>query len=555
MLTHLTVSKFAIVDYLDLEFDAGMSVVTGETGAGKSIMLNALSLTLGDRAESGLIAPGQDKAEISTEFEVGGNEEATGWLKERDLLMDESRCILRRVLNVDGRSRGYINGTPATVQDMKHLGNMLIDVHSQHEHQSLLKKETHRRLLDEFGGLSAEILALNTIYEAYRKISAELTALTGDNTDQSARLQLLTYQADELAEAAIEKDEHITLEAEHKRLANAEVRLQQAGETLNILVDGEFNSKDQLVRAIQLLSGIDDVVLDSTIDQLTTSRIQIEEAAADLKRLTDSYEIDPERLREVESRLGTIFEIARKHHVRPEEITQTQAQINEELEKLNHLGTHIEDLNTQLASLKQEYSVQAQKLKSDRTNAAGKLQKLVEDQLASLGMKESRFVISVEPKKTEEPQLNGLEDIEFLISTNPGQPPRALNKIASGGELSRISLAIQVVTANSSRVPTLVFDEVDVGVSGGIAEVVGNLLRQLGEQAQIICITHAPQVAAQGHRHYLVSKIKTDLQSETKIDKLDENATVNEIARMLGGVTITDQSLAHAEEMFRTAQQ
>lgn len=559
MLTHLTISRFAIVDYLELDFTSGMSVITGETGAGKSIMLDALSLTLGDRAESGQIGPGQDKAEITTEFHIANNADAKSWLKERDLLNEDlsgsNLCMLRRVLNADGRSRGYINGSPVTVQEMKQLGNMLIDVHSQHEHQSLLKKETHRRLLDEFAGLTVDVSELNEIFLEYKGIRLELQSLIGDNTDQSAKLQLLTYQAEELSEVAIEEGEHLKLEAEHKRLANAEKSMQQANESLSLLAEGDLNSKDLLAQAIQLLTVIDDDTLDPTKELLSSSLIQMQEATQDLKHLIDSFEMDPQKLLAVESRLGKIYEIARKHHVTPEKMPSIEARITEELEKLMNLGTHIEALNSRLEILSKAYTGKAQALHSKRSAAAKNLQRKVEDQLGCLGMNDTRFVIRVVTDDGKEPRLDGLDNVEFLISTNPGQEPAALNRIASGGELSRISLAIQVVTANTSRVPTLVFDEVDVGVSGAIAEVVGNLLRQLGDQAQIVCVTHLPQVAAQGHHHYQIIKEKNDLRSQTLVTKLDEKEKVSEIARMLGGISITDQSLAHAEEMFKMAQQ
>lgn len=551
MLTQLTISGFAIVDTLDLEFRDGMSVITGETGAGKSIMLDALSLTLGDRAESGQIGAGRSKAEIATQFDVRENKEARDWLARQDLSSDDHQCLLRRVLTADGRSRAYINGSPATLQDLKTLGNMLVDVHSQHEHQSLLKRETQCRLLDEYGSLTADIAHINATHEEYRKLQIELRSLLGDNIDQSARLQLLSYQVDELDTAAIAADEHKQLEAEHKRLINAEQSLEKVSTALNLISEGELNSKDMLTQAIAQLQTIDDEALRPLTELLSSGLIQIEEAAADLRHEMGNWEIDPGRLGTVETRLGQIYEITRKHRVSPEALPALEAELREELDKLNHLDDHVKEIEARLQVLKKTYATQAASLHKQRSATASKLQKQVENQLTLLGMKDARFVIEVIADASGEPRINGLDQVNFLISTNPGNQPGPLNRIASGGELSRISLAIQVVTAHTSMVPSLIFDEVDVGVGGATAEIVGQLLRQLGEKSQIICVTHLPQVAAQGHHHFRVSKEN----AQTRIEELAENNKVAEIARMLGGVNMTDQSMAHAEEMFKTAQQ
>ncbi|MDH5738046.1 MAG: DNA repair protein RecN, partial [Gammaproteobacteria bacterium] len=485
MLTHLTISGFAIVDYLNLDFRAGMSVITGETGAGKSIMLDALSLTLGDRAESGQIAAQADKAEITTAFDISDHPDAQVWLREKDLLVD-NQCMLRRVLSQDGRSRAYINGSPVTLQDLKSLGDRLVDVHSQHEHQSLLKRDTQRRLLDEFAGLDRDLRSLNQHYDEYRAVQEELGRLLGNNTDQSARLQLLSYQVEELDEAGLSPGEHSQLETEHKRLANAEKSMERARLAIDLLTEGETNGKDLLAQAMQQLDSIEDETLAGVRELLNSSLIQLDEAASDLRHQVDGWDMDPERLVAVERRLGQIYELARKHHVSPDALADLETRLREELVTLNHLDSHIQDLENRLTLIRTAYAQQARDLHEQRRAAASLLEKKVEEQLARLGMKDASFRVEVLPEEDTTPRRNGLDQINWLISTNPGSKMGPLNRIASGGELSRISLAIQVVTAHTSQVPSLIFDEVDQGVGGATAEVVGQLLRQLGEKAQII---------------------------------------------------------------------
>lgn len=556
MLTQLIVKDFTLVDALELEFQGGMSVISGETGAGKSIILNALGLALGDRADTSLIADGATRAEISASFEIGDNPDAMAWLQERDLVAAGSGdCILRRVIGRDGRSRGFINGTPATVADMKSLGDMLIDIHSQHEHQSLLKRETQRKLLDEFGDHMKLAEKVRDVYYDYKASSEELNSLISNSQEQASRLQLLNYQATELQELAVRPGEYEQLEQEQKRLANAESILHNCHQAIEMCQqDDNANALHQISAAIGLLNEVDDDAVRAVVELLDSSRIQIEEAIHDLQRFRDDFQIDPDRLSEVEERLSDIYEVSRKHRVDPAEIPDLEKRINDELASLEGIDNDIESLNAKTEELKTSWREAADALGKARRKAARTLGKKVSGQLAELGMRGARLNVELSPDEAREPSPQGLESIEFLISTNPGQDPRPLGKIASGGELSRISLAIQVVTADTSKIPTLVFDEVDVGIGGGVAEVVGTLLRQLGHKAQIICVTHLPQVAAQGHCHYRVTKSSDESRTATCITPLQDDEKVSEIARMLGGVEMTEQSLAHAREMFQKAQ-
>ncbi len=554
MLCHLTIQNFTLVDDLDIEFSRGMTVVTGETGTGKSIMLDALSLTLGSRADNAMIAIGAARAEIHATFDISDNEQALTWLADRDLANDAT-CILRRIINRDGRSRAFINGVPSTLTDLGAIGVLLADIHSQHEHQSLLKPETHRRLLDEFGSLTSCAADVTELYTQHRTRQNELNAMLEDSQD-SSRLQLLTYQAGELIELGLADGETEQLEQEQKRLASAEEILNSCQRVIELCTDDDnANIHTMLSRAVEYLSAMDDDAIQPILELLSSSQIQVEEAMTDLKSLSGQYNVDPSRLMEVESRLSAIYDIARKHRVNPNELPVLAESIQKEVDALANVDDHLQALESELRHLEKAYRAAADELSIQRELAAGNLQNAVTDRLADLGMAGATFSVRCNSRRDDTLHANGNEDAEFLISTNVNQPARALARIASGGELSRISLAIQVVTADTSRVPTLVFDEVDVGIGGGIAEVVGTQLRGLGDKGQIICVTHLPQVAAQGHHHLLVAKVPGPVTASITVDFLDEDLKVEEIARMLGGIETTDQSLAHAREMFGAAQE
>lgn len=554
MLTHLTVRNFALARHIELDFNRGMTVITGETGAGKSILLDALGLALGDRADTGAIAAGADRAEVCATFDLARIEDARAWLAQRELDTD-GECILRRTVSADGRSKGYINGTQVTVREMKALGDMLIDIHSQHEHQSLLKRDTHRRLLDAFADATSLAAEVSELAGRHAALSDELSGFRADSEEQQARFQLLTYQVEELATLALGEDETTRLEEEQRRLAGAESILTACRNALDACTEAESgNASDLIGAAIAQLKQVDIAETRAIVDMLESSRIQLQEASSDLSRFESTVELDPARLSTVESRLDDIYTAARKHRVEPDGLPALQETLTGELESLGSADERIDELEAQLAAVLTEYQSQAARLSKARKQAAETLAGKVNAQLSLLGMGGARFAVDLTVREQSLPHASGAESVEFLIATNPGQSPRALNRIASGGELSRISLAIQVVTADTSDVPTLVFDEVDVGIGGAVAEVVGQLLRQLGTQAQIICVTHLAQVASQGHQHFQVAKEAEKDTAETRINTLDQEDRIEEIARMLGGASLTEQSMAHAAEMFHAAQ-
>ena len=550
MLTYISISDYTIVSSLEMEFDSGMTVITGETGAGKSIMLDALGLCLGDRADPKAIRPGCERADISASFDISAVAPAQAWLHSRDLYTGDE-CIMRRVVTSEGRSRAYINGNPCTLQDCGELGELLIDIHSQHAHQSLLRKPVQRELLDTFAGHQPLARALEQVASDWLRCKRELDMLTGAHEEQTARAQLLAYQVEELDQLALGAGELAELEQEQKLLANAESILHSAHLVLEMAEEHASGSR----RAFQLLQG--DAHAGKAVmaarELLDSAAIQLAEARGEVQAYIDSVEIDPQRLGEVERRLEQIYDVARKHRVMPEQLAELHRGLTEELQGLADGGQRIVELEQTLGTLAASYAEDAGKLGSGRRKAAKKLEKAAGQVLESLAMGQCTFSISLAERASIDPHPHGQQDIEFLISTNPGAPPQPLGKIASGGELSRISLAIQVVTASGGTVPSMVFDEVDVGIGGAVAEVVGRLLRQLADRAQVLCVTHLPQVAAQGHHHLQVSKAGDRKSVQTTMSTLDTDTRVAEIARMLGGVKITDQTLAHAREMLESA--
>ncbi|UUD65469.1 DNA repair protein RecN [Pseudomonas seleniipraecipitans] len=556
MLVHLSVHNYAIVEHLDLELDRGMSVISGETGAGKSIMLDALGLTLGDRADSGVVRPGADKADILASFDLVDIPEAHTWLAERDLAT-EGPCILRRVITAEGRSRGYINGTPCPLGDLKALGELLIDIHSQHEHQSLLKVDTHRRLLDEYAGAQELSRQVNLAAQRWKQTRSELERLASQGDEQRARHQLLSYQLEELENLGLGDNELEQLEQDHKALTNAEGLLAACRQVIEQCSESDAgNVLSALTSSLSRLSGVQGQPgpLNEAANLLASAQIQVEEAVGELNRFLDHFEADPQRQQQLEERLDTIYTLARKHRIHPSELPAMQQQLFDELEGLNADDQATERLSEELAAYRRHYQEKAAELSTRRQKAAAKLSKAVEKEMQLLGMPGGRFSIQLQENTSTDPNGNGLEQVEFLVSANPGQPIKALAKVASGGELSRISLAIQVITAQTSRVPTLVFDEVDVGIGGPTAEVVGQLLRRLGERGQVLTVTHLPQVAAQGHQHLFVHKVRGNNATRTAVSKLSDAQRVEEIARMLGGIDLTEESLAHARKLVSNAQ-
>ncbi|HZJ91928.1 MAG TPA: DNA repair protein RecN [Thiopseudomonas sp.] len=555
MLLHISVQNYAIVDHLDLELHKGMSVITGETGAGKSIMLDALSLTLGARTDSSVIRPGADKADILSSFDISHIPEAQHWLKERDL-ENGPHCILRRVITREGRSRAYINGTPGPLADLKALGELLIDIHSQHEHQSLLKTDTHRRLLDEFAGVTEHARAVQSLAQRWRHTQQQLAQLSANEEEQRARRQLLTYQLEELDLLAVSDGEVEQLEQEHRSLSNSESLLENCRQIIDSCSDNDSNVLSivgTLLQRAKAIAGAPQAFVQAT-ELLASAHIQIEEAVSEFNNFADNFDANPQRQQWIEERLDSIYTLARKHRGVPEQLHALQAQLQAELESLDADDASLEHLQQAAALLVTEYTNKAQALSKLRTKAAKKLASAVMQQLHMLGMPDGQFSVVLNPLENPAPALNGLENIEFLVSANPGQPLRGLAKVASGGELSRISLAIQVITAQTSRVPTLVFDEVDVGIGGPTAEIVGQLLRQLGENGQVLTVTHLPQVAAQGHQHLFVHKERQQKSTHTAVKVLTYEQRIEEMARMLGGIVLTEESLLHARKILDDAQ-
>ena len=556
MLVHLSVHNYAIVEHLDLELKRGMSVISGETGAGKSIMLDALGLTLGARADSSVVRTGADKADILASFDLDDIPDARAWLAERDMDND-GPCILRRVITAEGRSRGYINGTPCPQGDLKALGELLIDIHGQHEHQSLLKTDTHRRLLDEFSSSQELARQVQLAAQRWRQTRQTLERLSNSGDEQRARHQLLSYQLEELENLALGESELEQLEQEHKNLANAEQLLGACRQVMELCSESDAgNVLSALTSSLQRLTGFQNQpqALSEAVNLLASAQIQVEEAIGELNRFVDHFDADPERQQTLEERLDTIYTLARKHRVQPSELPSLHLQLLEELEGLNADDEAVERLGEELAAYARHYEEKAGELSRMRQVAADQLASAVEVEIQRLGMPGGRFSVQLKPAAEGELMPYGLEQVEFLVSANPGQPLRPLAKVASGGELSRISLAIQVITAQTSRVPTLVFDEVDVGIGGPTAEIVGQLLRRLGERGQVLTVTHLPQVAAQGHHHLFVHKARGADETRTAVTELDQAGRVEEIARMLGGVDLTEQSLAHARQMVTSAQ-
>ena len=555
MLVHLSVHNYAIVEHLDLELDRGMSVITGETGAGKSIMLDALGLTLGDRADSGVVRPGADKADILATFDLEDIPEAQVWLKERDLDND-GPCILRRVITAEGRSRSYINGSPCPQGDLKALGELLIDIHSQHEHQSLLKTDTHRRLLDEYAGATDLARQVQLAAQRWRQTRQELERLSNSGDEQRARHQLLSYQLEELESLSLGENELEQLEQEHKNLTNAESLLSICRQVVEQCSESDSgNVLNALTASLHRLGSVNNspTALSEATDLLSSAQIQVEEAVGELNRFLDHFDADPARLQLLEERLDAICTLARKHRIQPNEVATLQQKLLDEIETLNANDESIERLEHEVQAFARHYQEKARELSDLRHSSSTRLASAVEQEIHRLGMPGGRFQIELKAIPGSEPHPHGLEHVELLVSANPGQPLKALAKVASGGELSRISLAIQVITAQTSRVPTLVFDEVDVGIGGPTAEIVGQLLRRLGERGQVMTVTHLPQVAAQGHQHLFVHKVRDNDATRTAVSKLTKAERIEEVARMLGGIDLTKESLAHARKMVITA--
>ncbi|MDF1779839.1 MAG: DNA repair protein RecN [Alcanivoracaceae bacterium] len=553
MITHLSVRNFATVESLELEPSKGLTVISGETGAGKSIIIDALGLALGERADAAAVRAGSERAEVQATFDIRDCPSARQWLAERELDADDD-CILRRTVREDGRSRAYINGSPVPVGEVRDLGDLLISIHSQHEHQSLLKKETQRDLLDSYASaaaLASDVRRQWRLWHQANKAHAEALAKANE---QGERQDLLRFQLEELDAFGLSENELSELETEQKRLGNADSLIRLCQQSLALLYEGEDGTiNDQLGQCSHWLAdaNAEDVALNNVLSGVESARLQVEAAADDLRHYLDKLEVDPERLAFVEERLGQAWSLARKHRVRSEELFAHHQRLLEESGTLEHYDEHLAELEASARKAQTAYEKSARKLSDLRRKKASELASGVLKHLKTLGMAGARIEIALQPCDAG---ADGMEQIEFLFTANPGQPLKPLAKVASGGELSRVSLAIQVICAQTLTVPCLVFDEVDVGVGGGVAEIVGRLLRELGEHAQVLCITHQPQVASLGHHHWHVLKQQSKTSTHTRILSLDIDSRVKEVARMLGGVEITESTLNHAKEMLQKSQ-
>lgn len=553
MLTQLTIDNFAIVDHLELDFSTGMTAITGETGAGKSILLDALALCLGARADASSVRAGEERAELTARFEIARLPDAKAWLDARELGSEE--CLLRRVISVQGRTRAWINGTPCTLSDIKTLGGMLIDIHAQHAQQSLLHASHHLKLLDEFAGTGDQLAQVRKAWKEWQHLRRHLRQLQEDGDAVQARRQLLRYQVEELDTLALQDGELDELEAEQARLAHAEQTLSQIEAASRLCTNDDAGALVRLNQALSCLAELpehDTAALANTLTMLEEARIQLEEAQSELDYHASNVELDPERLKVVDDRLSDVYRIARKHLVMPDEVPALHRRLLLELAELNGGDENLEQLIQRTQDMQDHWRQLARSLSHQRQRHAATFSREVQQQLIFLGMEKATFEVSV--TALDAPQVDGLDHVQFLISANPGQPTRPLARVASGGELSRISLAIQVVAAQHSTMPTLVFDEVDVGISGATAEIVGQLLRQLSHSGQIFCVTHLPQVAAQAHQHLHIEKHSSRDTTRTQMARLDERGRIRELARMLGGVHLSEYTLAHAREMLHSGQ-
>ena len=553
MLTQLRIRDFAIVEALDLELAAGMTAVTGETGAGKSILVDAIGLLLGDRADSSTIRHGAERTDISAVFDLDALPAARAWLAERDL-SGERECHLRRVIAGNGRSRNYINGVPQPAQALRELGEWLVDIHGQHEHQSLLRREAQRQLLDDYAGNTALVAELADDYRSWNRLRQELRDLRQASSERDARLDILRHHLRELAALNLAEGEITELESEQRRLANASQLLDTGQRLLNELSEGDEDTvADRLshrLRELDTLSRLD-ARLNPVSELLNAALIQVQEASSELRSYVQALDLDPAHLAQIEQRLTAAHQLARKHRTDAGELPALRARFEAELDTLEHSETRLDELQQAVKAARAAYQQCADQLSERRTAAARELGERVSQTLAGLGMPGGRFTITLE--RLEKPTPGGLETVEFQVSANPGQPLRPLAKVASGGELSRISLAIQVITARAARIPTLIFDEVDSGIGGGVAEVVGRQLRTLGGNRQVLCVTHLPQVAAQAHQQLKVEKQTDGESTHTQVAPLETEERVTEIARMLGGLELTANTLAHAREMVEKA--
>ena len=554
MLTQLTINNFAIVRQLEIELAKGMSVITGETGAGKSIAIDALGLCLGQRIETSMVREGQERAEICATFFIEPTNPVYQWLQEQELQDPDnpSDCILRRVINADGRSKAFINSTPVSASQLKEIGQHLIHINGQHASQLLLKNDYQLQLVDTFAHHHDLLAQMREDYRAWKNLQTQVKTFQQKVAENEAKKQLLQYQVEELDEFSLRPNEYLELEEDQRRLSNSEQLTQLSQSALQLLSENETVSIDSMLyRATQYIDELSelDPRYASVQTMLNDALIQVQEATTEVQHLASHIEQDPMLLQEIEQRLGQALQLARKHNVKPEELVDWHQKLKAELTALLDFSESEERLILEEKAAFEKMQRTAKQLHESRCQAAGKLAQQVTHSIKGLAMENAEFFVEVNSDLTKV-TANGADNIVFTLRSNLGQQAQPLAKVASGGELSRISLAIQVLTSDQSAIPTLIFDEVDVGISGKTASIVGKLLRQLGDNAQVLCVTHLPQVACHGHHQFNVEKFTVDDKTETKMTALSQEERVSALARLLGGSEITELALANAQEML-----
>lgn len=556
MLTYIHIRDFAIITDLAVELHSGMTALTGETGAGKSILLDAIGLVLGDKTDLGSVRHGAEKAEVTLSVDISHTPQAQQWLAEQDLLTEDDTCILRRVVTNTGKSRAWINGSPSTLTALRELGEQLVDIHGQHEHQSLMKREMQRSMVDAYAGHELLLSQTQDTYKQWKALHERYQALSTQSSHFQERLDLLNFQIQELSELSLETDEITQLDEELNRLGHAEQLQATAAQGYLQLYETErslYSSLSQLSQELTRQVRIDEA-LNAPLELVSSAQIQLQEAAWLLRDYAQAVDLDPARLSAVESRIADIRNMARKYRMEAELLPAHLLHLQAELASLASDDYDLDTLKTKLTAAERSYRAAAQALSKSRSQAADHLSTGVSAAMQNLGMQGGQFHIQLTSIEDKTPHIQGMDQLDFLVSANPGQPLKALTKVASGGELSRISLAIQMMAAQKMTLPALIFDEVDTGIGGSIAEVVGTQLRSLGTNRQVLCVTHLPQVASQAHHHYKVTKVKTTDTTQTGIIDLDHLERVEEIARMIGGTEITTATRALAAEMLARAE-
>jgi len=549
MLKFLSIRDFVIVDSLELDFTSGFTALTGETGAGKSILIDALSLALGERGDAGMVRNGCDRAEVAAEFDISALPQLQAWLHEQELEGDEGVCLMRRTLDTSGRSRGFINGSSATLQQMREAGEHLLDIHGQHAHQSLSRADAQRDLLDSHAGLARDSVQVAERFKAWQVLHRRRTQLEQNAEAVAAERELLSFQRRELEMLNFTVEEWEALQADHARLSHAASLLETAQFGLEVLSEADMACIAQLNALVaRLRSGMEfDASLQDTLAMLESAQNELQEAVYALRHYQEKLDADPQRLREQEQRIADVMEAARKYRVKPEQLPQALANFVARLDELGG-SADLAELAKQEAAAREDYLAAAKKLSAARAKAAKKLSDQITASMQTLAMQGGQFAVVLPP--LAEGGAHGLESVELQVAANQGSPLRSLAKVASGGELSRISLAIQVAASSAASVPTLIFDEVDSGIGGRVAEIVGSLLKQLGRHHQVLCVTHLPQVAAQADHQWQVTKGVEQGTTLSHIRMLNDEQRIEEIARMLGGAKITETTRKHAAEML-----